>query len=105
VEIRDVQLPTALEDAMSRRAQADREKEARVILAQSEVLVAEQMEKAAEVYSQNPRAMQLRAMNMTYESIKEKGALMVIPTGMANSLNSGVVGLAAAGFRVEGDPS
>ena len=73
VEIRGVQLPSALEDAMSRRAQADREKEARVILAQSEVLVAEQMEKAAETYAKNERAMQLRAMNMTYESIKEKG--------------------------------
>jgi regulator of protease activity HflC (stomatin/prohibitin superfamily) len=103
VEIRDVQLPSALEDAMSRRAQADREKEARVILATSEVLVAEQMEKAAEVYAENPRAMTLRAMNMTYESIKEKGALMVIPTGMANSFNTGIIGMAAAGFRTESE--
>jgi regulator of protease activity HflC (stomatin/prohibitin superfamily) len=103
VEIRDVQLPSALEDAMSRRAQADREKEARVILAHSEVLVAQQMEKAAEIYDQNPHAMQLRAMNMTYESIKEKGALMVIPSGMANSLDTGIIGLAAAGFQRGGN--
>jgi regulator of protease activity HflC (stomatin/prohibitin superfamily) len=105
VEIRDVQLPSALEDAMSRRAQADREKEARVILAQSEVLVAEQMEKAAEVYAQSHSALQLRAMNMTYESIKEKGALLVIPSGMANSLDTGIIGVAAAGFQVGGNAS
>jgi regulator of protease activity HflC (stomatin/prohibitin superfamily) len=101
VEIRDVRLPAALEDAMSRKAQADREKQARVILAESERLVADQMELASHVYQQNRVAMQLRAMNMTYESIKEKGALMVIPTGMAESLNPGVVGVAAAAFRTE----
>ena len=77
----------------------------RVILAASEVLVAEQMEKAAVVYAEIPRAMTLRAMNMTYESIKEKGALMVIPSGMANSFDTGVIGMAAAGFRTEGEPS
>ncbi len=99
VEIRDVRLPTALEDAMSRMAQAGREKEARVILAESEVLVAKEMGKASELYNKDPVALRLRAMNMTYESIKEKGALMVIPSGMADSLNPGVIGLAAAGFR------
>ena len=99
VEIRDVRIPTALEDAMSRKAQADREKEARVILAQSELLVAEQMEKAAEVYVDNPTALKIRAMNITYESIKERGALMVIPSGMAESINPGVIGMAAAAFQ------
>jgi regulator of protease activity HflC (stomatin/prohibitin superfamily) len=99
VEIRDVRIPTELEDAMSRKAQADREKEARVILATSEVLVAEQMEKASEVYLTNPTALKIRAMNMTYESIKERGALMVIPSGMAESINPGVIGLAAAAFE------
>lgn len=99
VEIRDVRIPTELEDAMSRKAQADREKEARVILAQSELLVAEQMEKASEVYLENPTALRLRAMNMTYESIKERGALMVIPSGMAESINPGVIGLASAAFK------
>ncbi len=99
VEIRDVRIPAELEDAMSRKAQADREKEARVILAQSELLVAEQMEKASRVYVDNPTALKIRAMNMTYESIKERGALMVIPSGMADSINPGVVGLAAAAFK------
>ncbi len=74
-----------------------------MILAESEVLVAEQMEKAATVYEKKPHAMQLRAMNMTYESIKEKGALMVVPSGMANSLNAGVIGMAAAGFQAGGN--
>jgi hypothetical protein len=92
VEVRDVRIPAALEDAMSRKAQAEREKLARIILAESEVLVANEMAKAAEVYEQKAHAMQLRAMNMTYESVKERGALMVIPSGMADSMNTGVVG-------------
>lgn len=104
VEVRDVRIPPALEDAMSRKAQADREKEARVILAESELLVAEQMQKASEVYGRNQAAMQLRAMNMTYESIKERGALMVVPSGMADSINTGIIGMAAAGFRHNGEP-
>ena len=99
VEIRDVRIPPSLEDAMSRKAQADREKEARVILAESEIKVAEQMEQASLVYARNPAAMQLRAMNMTYESIKERGALMVIPSGMADSVDTGVIGMAAAAFK------
>ena len=105
VEIRDVRIPPALEDAMSRKAQADREKEARVILAESELKVAEQMEKASLVYDRNHSAMTLRAMNMTYESIKERGALMVIPSGMADSVNTGPIGMAAAGFQHGGDKS
>ncbi len=103
VEIRDVRIPPGLEDAMSRKAQADREKEARVILAESELLIAEQMRQASEVYSKNPVAMRLRAMNMTYESIKERGALMVVPSGMADSINPGIIGMAAAGFRQNGE--
>lgn len=99
VELRDVRIPPSLEDAMSRKAQADREKEARVILAESEIKVAEQMEQASQVYARNHAAMQLRAMNMTYESIKERGALMVIPSGMAESIDTGVIGMAAAGFK------
>jgi regulator of protease activity HflC (stomatin/prohibitin superfamily) len=102
VEIRDVRLPGALEDAMSRKAQADREKEARVILAQSELLVAEQMELASHVYRQNPVAMQLRAMNMTYEAVKENGALMVVPSGMVEATNLGMLGMASAAFRSNG---
>lgn len=104
VEIRDVNIPGSLEDAMSRKAQADREKEARIILAESEQLVAEQMLAAAEVYDSSPHAMQLRAMNMTYESVKERGALMIIPSGMANVMDPGLVGVAATAFRNEADP-
>jgi len=103
VEIRDVRIPSALEDAMSRKAQADREKAARVILAESETLVAAEMAKAAKVYEENVSAMRLRAMNMTYESIKERGALMVIPSGMNESMDPGIIGLAAAGFRTAGN--
>ena len=105
VEIRDVRIPPGLEDAMSRKAQADREKEARVILAESELRVAEQMEKASHVYDRNHSAMTLRAMNITYESIKERGALMVIPSGMADSVNTGAIGMAAAAFRQSGGES
>ena len=105
VEIRDVKIPGALEDAMSRKAQADREKEARIILAESETKVAEQMVAAARLYEADKAAMRLRAMNMTYESIKEKGALMVVPSGMSNSLDMGVVGGVAAGGFQMGDGS
>ena len=96
VEIRDVSIPKAIEDAMGRKAQADREKEARIILAESELKVAEKMAQASEVYEKNAHAMQLRAMNMTYEAIKEKGALMIVPSGMVDSMNTGVMGIAAS---------
>ncbi|MEE2755432.1 MAG: slipin family protein [Myxococcota bacterium] len=101
VEIRDVVIPAALEDAMSRKAQADREKEARIILAQAEKRVADEMQNAAETYANNPTAMQLRAMNMTYESIKEKGALMVIPSGMGHSIDPGVLGMALSSTQMK----
>jgi regulator of protease activity HflC (stomatin/prohibitin superfamily) len=94
VEIRDVIIPDQLEDSMSRMAQADREREARIILADSELKVAESMEKASEFYKKNQTAMQLRTMNMTYEAIKERGSVMVIPSGMADSLNTGILGVA-----------
>lgn len=100
VELRDVVIPKTLEDAMSRRAQAERESEARIILAEAEEKIAEEMSIAAAKYGTNAIAMQLRAMNITYESIKESGALMVIPSGMADAINPGVLGLAASGFVV-----
>jgi hypothetical protein len=78
-----------LEDAMSRKAQADRESEARIILAHSELAVADEMEKASAVYRRNPIALRIRAMNMTYESIKERGALMVVPSDMVSSMAMG----------------
>jgi len=100
VEIRDVAIPGDLEDAMSRKAQAEREREARIILSESEVKVAEQMAAASKIYDHDRTAMQLRAMNMTYESVKEKGALMVIPSDMAGSTSLqsvlGVAGMTAS---------
>lgn len=104
VEIRDVKIPASLEDAMSRKAQAAREKEARIILSQSEAEVAGEMKKASAVYGQDYTSLQLRMMNMTYESVKEKGALMVVPSSMQESLGGQVFGLAAAGFRHNGPP-
>lgn len=98
VEIRDVRIPGSLEDAMSRKAQADREREARVILAESELQVADEMEKAAAVYHREPIALRIRAMNMTYESVKERGALMVVPSDMVSSLG-GVLGMASTAFE------
>lgn len=98
VEIRDVMIPKTLEDAMSRKAQADRERDSRIILAESEPQIAERLSRAAQVYHDDPDAMRLRAMNITYESIKESGGMMVVPSGMADSINPGVLGLAAAGL-------
>ena len=98
VEIRDVRLPGILEDSMSRKAQADREREARIILAQSELTVADEMEKASTVYRRDPVALRIRAMNMTYESIKERGALMVVPSDMVGSMG-GLAAFAPAAFE------
>ena len=96
VEMRDVIIPTALQDAMSREAQATREKAARVILAQAEVEIAAQFSKAAESYRDNPTALHLRAMNMLYEGLKEKGALMLIPSSAVESMSmGGFIGAAA----------
>ena len=97
VEIRDVAIPSGLQDAMSRRAQAEREKEARIILGSSEKQIAQTFVDAAEIYAQAPGAMQLRAMNLVYEATKERGMTIVIPSAMADSMNpSGLGGLLAA---------
>ena len=96
VEMRDVIIPTALQDAMSREAQATREKAARVILAQAEVEIAAQFDKASESYRNNPTALHLRAMNMLYEGLKEKGALMLVPSSAVESMGmGGLMGAAA----------
>ncbi len=87
---------------MSRKAQAAREKEASIILSESEAEVARAMKKASAVYGQDYTSLQLRMMNMTYEAVKEKGALMVVPSNMQESLGGQVFGLAAAGFRHTG---
>ncbi|CAM5763266.1 hypothetical protein LMIY3S_00755 [Labrys miyagiensis] len=87
VEIRDVAIPVALQDAMSRQAQAEREKQARVILGSAEAEVAGRFVEAAETYASHPAALQLRAMNIIYETTKERGATILIPTPMVDSLN------------------
>jgi len=86
VEIRDVAIPAVLQDAMSRQAQAERERDARVTLASAETAIAEQVIAAAEIYGRNPVALQLRQMNLLYEMNKERGATVLVPTDMAASL-------------------
>ncbi len=98
VEMRDVVIPDALQDAMSREAQAAREKAARVILGEAERDIAHLFEEAASSYQQNPTALHLRAMNMLYEGLKEKGALMLIPSTAVESMGMGGL-LGAAAMR------
>jgi regulator of protease activity HflC (stomatin/prohibitin superfamily) len=98
VEIRDVIIPEALEEAMSRHAQAERERQARIILGTAETEIAAKFVEAANTYAGSPIALNLRAMNMLYESIVKRGSLMVVPSGLADSLNlPGIMGLAGAG--------
>lgn len=90
VEIRDVAIPVALQDAMSRQAQAEREKQARVILGSAEAEIASKFVEAAKVYADHPAALQLRAMNIIYETTKERGATILMPTTMVDSMNPAV---------------
>jgi regulator of protease activity HflC (stomatin/prohibitin superfamily) len=87
VEIRDVAIPVALQDAMSRQAQAEREKQARVILGSAEAEIAGKFVEAAKLYADNPAALHLRSMNIIYETTKERGATILIPTSMVDSMN------------------
>ena len=87
VEIRDVAIPVALQDAMSRQAQAEREKEARVILGSAEAAIAAKFVEAARTYAGEPAALHLRAMNIIYETTKERGATILIPTSMVDSMS------------------
>jgi regulator of protease activity HflC (stomatin/prohibitin superfamily) len=97
VEIRDIGVPAALQDAMSREAQAQREAAARIHLGQAELAVAQKFVEAAEIYAQSPAALQLRAMNIIYETTKERGATILIPTAMVDAMNpGGVLGLVQA---------
>ncbi|MFP5378684.1 MAG: slipin family protein [Vicinamibacteria bacterium] len=96
VEMRDIVIPGALQDAMSREAQAAREKQARIILGQAELEIAKSFQEAAKSYHDNPTALHLRAMNMLYEGLKEKGALMLIPSSAVESMGmGGLMGAAA----------
>jgi regulator of protease activity HflC (stomatin/prohibitin superfamily) len=98
VEIRDIVIPQDLEDTMSRQAQAERERQARVILGQSEMQIAESFAEASKAYQHNPTALHLRAMNMLFEGLKEKGALVIVPSSAVDTMNlggmSGMVSLA-----------
>jgi len=87
VEIRDVKIPVALQDAMSRQAQAEREKQARVILGSAEAEIAGKFVEASDIYADHPAALQLRAMNIIYETTKERGTTILIPTSMVDSMN------------------
>jgi len=96
VEIRDVHIPQALEDAMSRQAQAERERQARIILGTAETEISEKFSQAALVYQNNPIALHLRAMNMLYEAIKEKGAMVIVPSSAVETMGlGGLMGTAA----------
>jgi regulator of protease activity HflC (stomatin/prohibitin superfamily) len=97
VEIRDVAIPSQLQDAMSRQAQAEREKAARVILGSAEQEIAQKFLEAANIYARNPAALQLRAMNIIYETTKERGATILMPSAMVDCMNpGGILGLASA---------
>ena len=98
VEIRDVQIPPELQDAMSREAQAERERRARIILSTAETEIAEKFGQAALTYQNNPVAMHLRAMNMLYEAIKEKGSMVIVPSSAVETMGlGGMLGVASMG--------
>jgi regulator of protease activity HflC (stomatin/prohibitin superfamily) len=91
IEIRDIIIPKELEDAMSKRAQAERERQSRVILSTAEVEIAEKFEKAAERYRRNPTALHLRAMNMLYEGLKKNGSIVLVPSNALETMSLGSV--------------
>jgi regulator of protease activity HflC (stomatin/prohibitin superfamily) len=89
VEVRDVRIPQGLEDAMSRQAQAERERQARIILGQAETEISDSFVQAATAYSENPTALHLRAMNMLYEAIKERGSMVIVPSSAVETMGLG----------------
>jgi regulator of protease activity HflC (stomatin/prohibitin superfamily) len=104
VEIRDVAIPDNLQDAMSRQAQAEREKQARVILGSAEEEVAQKFVNAAKLYASSPEALQLRAMNIIYETTKERGATILMPTSMVDAMNPGAAAFALNMARNDAPP-
>lgn len=103
VEIRDVQIPQGLEDAMSREAQAQRERHARIILGTAETEISEKFAQAAVMYKHNPIALHLRAMNMLYEAIKEKGSMVIVPSSAVETMGlGGMIGTTALSKLMEG---
>jgi regulator of protease activity HflC (stomatin/prohibitin superfamily) len=105
VEIRDIGVPAALQDAMSREAQAQREAAARIHLGQAEQQVAQKFVEAADIYARSPAALQLRAMNIIYETTKERGATILMPTAMVDAMNpGGLLGLTQAAMAAQAEP-
>ena len=102
VEIRDVAIPANLQDAMSRQAQAERETQARVTLGAAEEEVAQRFVNAAKLYAQSPEALQLRAMNIIYETTKERGATILMPSSMVDAMNPGAAAFAMNMARIDG---
>jgi regulator of protease activity HflC (stomatin/prohibitin superfamily) len=103
VEMRDVIIPASLQDAMSREAQATREKRARIILGEAEVEIASLFDQASQAYQHNPTALQLRAMNILFEGLKQKGALMIVPSSAVEAMGlGGMAGMAALDRRTRG---
>ncbi len=103
VEIRDVVIPQELEDTMSRQAQAERERQARVILGESEKQIARSFSEASQAYIDNPTALHLRAMNMLFEGLKEKGAMVIVPSSAVDTMNlGGLSGMVALGQSSSG---
>ena len=96
VEVRDIIIPRALEDAMSMQAQAERERQARIILGTAETEIAAKFVEAAQPYQNNPVAVHLRAMNMLYEGLRENGSLVIVPSSAVESMNLGAIGGLAA---------
>ena len=106
VEIRDVVIPQDLENAMSQQAQAERERQARVILGESEQQIAQSFADASKAYESNPTALHLRAMNMLFEGLKEQGALVIVPSSAVDTMNlGGIAGVASlAGMNLADRP-
>ena len=103
VEIRDIIIPKDLEDAMSKQAQAERERQARIILGTAETEIAEKFAQAAKQYESNPGAMHLRGMNMLFEGLKEKGSMIIVPSSALETMNLGAIGGMAALSQVKSD--
>jgi regulator of protease activity HflC (stomatin/prohibitin superfamily) len=103
VEIRDIIIPKDLEDAMSKQAQAERERQARIILGTAETEIAEKFAQAAKQYESNPGAMHLRGMNMLFEGLKEKGSMIIVPSSALETMNLGAIGGMAAMSQMKGD--
>jgi hypothetical protein len=105
VEIRDIIIPKALEDAMSRQAQAERERQARIILGTAETEIAAKFEEASHHYRNNPVALHLRAMNMVYEGLKQKGSMIIVPSTAVETMGLGAMGGLTAFDRIFGPPA